>query len=318
MHRGLTASAMLLVLAACNAPQREQVPSATIDADWPTIPEDAVFGQVSAVEVDSHGHIFVLHRAGRVWEEPFPADPIAQPTVFMFAPDGTLLARWGAGQFVMPHGLSVDADDAIWITDVGREQVFRFSHDGEEQLVIGERGVTAQDAAHFGRPADVAFIEDRVLVADGYVNTRVAEFDPAGAFLRDWGNFSTAHGIAVDDQRIYVADRENAQIQVFDLDGKQVETRKSPNGSHTYGLASLGGGWLAAVEGRDGADRFGAIVRIYRPDGTIERSLDVGLAGKDASLGHDIAVGPDGMAYVTDVYGDRVIRFELTGGKDSE
>ena len=294
-----------------SAPAREEVPRGMVDQNWPSIPADAVFGQVSAVEVDSHGHVFVLHRAGREWEEPFTTEPIAQPTVFMFDQAGELLAKWGAGTFVMPHGLSVDADDAIWITDVAREQVFRFSHDGEQELVIGERGVTAQDDRHFGRPADVAFLGDRVLVADGYVNTRVAEFGSKGAFQRDWGAFAVAHGIAVDQERIYVADRENARIQVFSHDGELLETRKSAAGNHTYGLAAMGDGWLAAVEGRDGADRTGAIVRVYRPDGSIERSVDIGLEGENASLGHDIAMGPDDMAYVTDVYGNRVVRFKL-------
>ena len=313
------ATLSLLALAACGqaTPPRESVPKAFIDTDWPTIPADAVFGQVTAVEVDSHGHVFVLHRAGREWEEPFTTAPIAEPTVFMFDPDGTLLARWGAGNFVMPHGLSIDAEDAVWITDVAREQVFRFSHDGEQELVLGERGVTAQDAGHFGRPADIAFIGDRVLVADGYVNTRVAEFNSQGTFLRDWGEFAVAHGIAVDDQRIYVADRENAQIQVYSHDGELIEARQSEDGNHTYGLAALGKGRLLAVEGRDAADRTGAIIRIYASDGSIETSLDAGLLGEGASLGHDIAVDKQGFAYVTDVYGNRVVRFKLPRGEAS-
>ncbi|UOR14455.1 peptidyl-alpha-hydroxyglycine alpha-amidating lyase family protein [Qipengyuania aquimaris] len=315
MRRALAAS-VLLALTACGAPEREEVPRAVTDESWPTIPEGAVFGQVSAVEVDSHGHVFVLHRAGREWEEPFPAEPIAEPTVFMFSPGGALLAQWGAGAFVMPHGLSIDEGDNVWITDVAHEQVFAFSHDGEEQMVLGERGVSAQDDAHFGRPADVAILGNRVLVADGYVNTRVAEFDRSGAFLREWGEFSTAHGIALDEERVYVADRENARIQVFSHEGELLETRVSRDGNHTYGLASLGGGWLAAVEGRDGADRTGAIVRVYRPDGTLDRSFDVGLEGEGASLGHDIAIGRDGYAYVTDVYGNRVVRFSLARQAD--
>ena len=306
-------AAALLALAACDAaaPPREVVPVLEVDAAWPTIPADAAFGEVSAVDVDAEGNVWVLHRAGRKWEEPFPKEPIAQPTVFKFASDGTLLARWGAGLFVMPHGISIDAEGKVWITDVAHEQVLRFSPEGMLELTLGERGVTAQDAGHFGRPADVAFLPGRVLVADGYVNTRVAEFSPTGTFIRDWGEFDVAHAVAVDESRIYVADRENARIQIFDHAGKLVESRVSPSGNHTYSLKPLSGGRLLAVEGRDGADRKGAVIRVYAADGSIEASYDISLPGKDASLGHDLAIGPDGHIYVTDVAGGRVVRFSL-------
>ena len=314
--RQLLAAFGALALASCGGSPEEDLPRAAVDESWPSIPDDAVFGQVSAVATDSHGHIFVLHRAGRVWDEPFPADPIAEPTVFMFAQGGALLAKWGAGEFRMPHGLSVDAADTIWITDVAHEQVFQFDHEGTLLQTLGERGVSGQDESHFGRPADIGFIGNRALVADGYVNTRIAEFDRSGAFLRDWGDFRIAHAIAVDEERIYVADRENARIQIFDHAGEMLESRATPTGGHPYGLATLGGGWLVSVEGRDRADRFGAIVRVYTPDGAVERSLDVSDEDAEVSLGHDIAIGRDGMAYVADVYGDRVVRFELSPAQE--
>lgn len=306
----------VVALAACEAapPPREEVPPLAVETGWPTIPADAKFGEVSGVDVDAEGNVWVLHRAGRKWEEPFPAAPIAEPTVFKFAPDGTLIARWGAGLFIMPHGISIDPQGKLWITDVGREQVMRFSPEGALELTLGERGVTRQDAGHFGRPADVAFLPGRVLVADGYVNTRIAEFSPEGAFIRDWGDFSVAHAVAVDENRIYVADRENARIQIFDHAGKLLATWASPSGNHTYGLKPLSEGRLLTIEGRDGADRKGAILRVYAADGSIEASHDIGLPGVDASLGHDLALGADGHAYVTDVAGGRVVRVTLPQG----
>lgn len=310
----IAAAVLAIALAACDTPApppREEVPKLAVDTGWPTIPADAAYGEVSAVDVDPQGNIYVLHRAGRAWDEPFPKEPIAEHTVFRFAPDGALVARWGAGVFVMPHGISIDPEGKVWITDGGREQVFRFSADGRQELVIGERGVSRQDAGHFGRPADVAFLGDRVLVADGYVNTRIAEFSREGRFIREWGEFAVAHAVAVDDRRIYVADRENARIQVFDHDGKLLESRVSPARNHTYSLKPLAGGRLLAVEGRDGADRKGAILRVYAADGTIEASYDIGLPGENASLGHDLAVGTDAHVYVTDVTGGRVVRLRL-------
>ncbi len=315
---GLLAGLALLFLAACSAPlpPREEVAKLAVDTGWPTIPAGAKFGEVSAVDVDAQGNVWVLHRAGRKWAEPFPKEPIPEPTVFKFSPDGTLLAQCGAGVFIMPHGISVDEAGKVWITDVAREQVFRFGPEGALELTLGEQGVTKQDAGHFGRPADIAFLPGRVLIADGYVNTRVAEFAPDGKFIRDWGDFKVAHAVAVDDKHIYVADRENARIMVYDHAGKLVATWASPAGNHTYGLKPLGGGRLLAVEGRDGADRNGAVVRVYAADGTIEASYDIGLPGDDASLGHDLAIGPGGHIYVTDVNGGRVVRFSLPPQSD--
>ncbi|MFO6448779.1 peptidyl-alpha-hydroxyglycine alpha-amidating lyase family protein [Erythrobacter sp. NE805] len=304
----------LLTLSGCNGaapPPPEKVAKLAVDAGWPTIPAGAKFGEVSAVDVDAQGNVWVLHRAGREWIEPFPKEPIAENTVFKFSPDGELIARWGAGMFIMPHGLSIDPAGKVWITDTGLEQVFRFSPEGKLELTLGEKGVSRQDPGHFGRPADVAFVGSRVLVADGYVNTRVAEFSPEGTFLKDWGNFRIAHAVAVDDAHIYVADRENARIEVYDHAAKPLATWPSPEGNHTYGLKPLGGGRLLAVEGRDAADRKRAIVRVYSANGLVEASYDVGLPGENASLGHDLAIGPDGHVYVTDVPGGRVVRFRL-------
>ncbi|PLK22611.1 6-bladed beta-propeller [Porphyrobacter sp. TH134] len=314
--RGWAAALSALALAACDAfaPPREQVPALAVDPGWPTIPAGAKFGEVSAVDVDAQGNVWVLHRAGRKWAEPFPATPIADPTVFKFAPDGTLLARWGAGQFIMPHGLSIDGQGKVWITDVAHEQVFRFSPEGVLEQTLGTRGVSGQDASHFGRPADVAFLGDTVLIADGYVNTRIAAFDEAGAFIKDWGDFRIAHAVAVDDKHIYVADRENARIQVYDHTGKLVATWPSLAGNHTYSLKPLGGGRLLAVEGRDGADRTGAVLRVYAADGRIEGSFDISLPGENASLGHDLALDKSGHVYVTDVAGGRVVRVTLPEG----
>lgn len=302
-----------LMLFACDAalPPREEAPRIALDAGWPTIPPGAKFDEVSAVDVDAAGNVWVLHRAGRKWEEPFPTTPIAENTVFKFSPEGKLIAQWGAGQFIMPHGLSIDPQGKVWITDTGLEQVFRFSPEGKLELTLGEKGVSKQDTGHFGRPADVAFLGDKVLIADGYVNTRIAEFTADGTFVKDWGDFKVAHAVAVDAAHIYVADRENARIMVFDHEGKLLEERKSPAGNHTYGLKPLGGGRLLAVEGRDGADRRGAIIRIYAADGKVEAGYDVTLPGGIESLGHDLAIGADGHVYVAYVPGGRVARFTL-------
>ena len=320
------AAAGALALAACGGTPREDAARVDMDTDWAQVPEGVAFGELSAVDVDSHGHIFVLHRAGREWVEPFPAEEIAEPTVFMFASNGRLLGKWGSGALVMPHGLSVDGEDKVWITDVAREQVLRFSHDGNEELVIGERGVSGQADTHFARPADVAFVGDRVLVADGYINDRIAIFDREGNFLGQWGEegagkgqLDLPHAIAADEERIYIADRENARVQVLAHDGEPLAIWKPDGAGHPYAVKPIGSGYALVVEGRDGQNRYGAIMRVYRADGSLERVFDAGIDPREGeSLGHDIALARDGSVYMIDNRAGRVVKFKLASAGVSD
>lgn len=314
--RGPTTVALALLLAACSGGTgaEEDLPQAQVRGDWAQIPEGTAWGEVSAVDTDSHGHVFVLQRAGRAWKEPFPSDPIAEPVVFMFARNGKLLGKWGAGQTVMPHGLSIDAADKVWITDVQRQQVLRFSHEGALEMALGERGVAGDDQDHFGRPADVAFTDDTVFVADGYANSRVIAFDRQGRFRSQWGHegsgaggLAIPHGIAVADGKVYLADRENGRIKIFSTAGSLLETLDTPG--YPYAVKPLGAGWFVTLEGRDRADRSGAVLRVWRPDGTVERALDV--AGTGPAKGHDLAIGSDGTVYIADPEGQRVLTFTL-------
>ena len=124
---------------------------------WPELPEGEILGQATGVDVDPQGNVWVFHRAGRTWSDPFPTDPIAATTVWVFdARTGKRLEAWGAGRFIMPHGLTVDREGNVWLTDVGLHQVFKFSAGGELLLTLGVAGVAANDATHFDMPTDVA------------------------------------------------------------------------------------------------------------------------------------------------------------------
>jgi hypothetical protein len=109
---------------------------------WPVLPEGRILGQATGVGVDSHNHVFVFHRAGREWSSPFPEGPIESSTVIAFdGATGEPVAEWGENLFVMPHGLTVDDKDNIWVTDVGRHQIFKFTHDGDLALTVGTVGI---------------------------------------------------------------------------------------------------------------------------------------------------------------------------------
>ncbi|MBK7600260.1 MAG: hypothetical protein IPJ07_17765 [Acidobacteria bacterium] len=99
---------------------------------WPQMPKGYIIGQGTGVGIDSKNNVIVFHRAGRTWVDPFPTELIKYPTIAIFdGKTGKLLSSWGQDLFIMPHGLTVDEGDNIWVTDVGRHQIFKFSHDGK-------------------------------------------------------------------------------------------------------------------------------------------------------------------------------------------
>lgn len=289
---------------------------------WPELPVGRTLGQATGVGVDSHNHVFVFHRAGREWSDPFPADPIAAPTVMVFDGDtGKMLAEWGSNMFVMPHGLSVDAENNIWMTDVGRHQVFKFSHDGDLLLTLGENRVAGADSEHFNLPTDVAVLSDgSFYVSDGYANTRVVKFSPQGRFQFQWGEagssegrFDLPHGIAVDgESRVYVADRSNSRVQVFDREGSFLAQWKSAEIGRPYAVAIGPDEKAYIVDGGDQPpgppDRSRAMRMSLKGD--VETTFGrYGNYDGQFQLGHDIAVAADGAVYVVDAWGMRVQKF---------
>ena len=149
--------------------------------------------------------------------------------------NGNKVEEWSQwySNFTVPHRITTDPYDAekhIWFVDRGSQQIFKFSNDGKRLVMtLGEKGVAGSDEKHFGRPTDIAFLPDGTFfVSDGYDNTRVVKFDKTGKFLMAWGTpgtgqgqFNLPHCIAIDARRrVYVADRGNRRIQVFDENGK--------------------------------------------------------------------------------------------------
>src|SRR3989441_6353889 len=196
--------------------------------DWPRLPDGMQLGEVPGVDVDTQGHVFIFHRPGRGFE-PTATEVLPDPAVLEVDADtGKLIASWGGHLFLVPHGITVDDWNNIWLTDVGLQQVFKFSHEGRRLLTLGQARVGGWDATHFNQPTDIAIRPDgSFYVSDGYVNSRVALFGKDGRFLHEWGKkgngdaqFSNPHGLAFGPGGdVLVADRENSRIQVFDRQG---------------------------------------------------------------------------------------------------
>lgn len=312
---------LLFANLACAESISEKVGSYALDPNWPQLPNEVTLGQATGVAVDSHNHVFIFHRAKREWVEPFPVETIKEHTVFMLdGSTGKLLSTWGGEQFVMPHGLSVDSDDNVWVTDVGSQQIHKFSHAGTLLLSIGEKGVQGTDENHFALPSDIGITKDGgVYVSDGYINTRVIKFTPSGVFESQWGtpgtqpgNFDLPHGIAINIDRVYVADRGNSRLQIFDHNGVYIAEWKNKQIGRPYGVAVNGNGEVFIIDGGNQPLNTRSRVIVLNPDGTVIESFNAANDSDDSNLGHDIAIGNDGAVYVVDAWARSVRKFTRT------
>jgi len=188
---------------------------------WGQLPAGAVMGAASQVATTSEGQILVFRRM--------------VPSFFVFNPDGSFVKSWGDTPYKLAHGVRVDREGFIWVTDNSDNIVQKFSADGKLLMTIGRKGAagdnTSQDA--FDGPADVFVAANGDLfVADGYRNSRVVQFSKEGKFIKiiggvkgsEPGQFNLPHAVVLDSKgRIIVADAENSRIQVFDQTGKFLE-----------------------------------------------------------------------------------------------
>jgi DNA-binding beta-propeller fold protein YncE len=198
-----------------------------VAAGWDQFPGDGPHGEAVAVACDRRDRAFVFFRG-------------PQP-VRVYEPDGRFVTGWGEGLFARPHGLFIGPDDTVWCTDDVGHTVRAFTPDGRLLRTLGtsgrpsDTGATSHDyrsirraGPPFNYPTNLALGPTGDLyVTDGYGNARVHRFAPDGRLLHSWGEpgdgpgqFHVPHGLAVDrDGTVYVADRENSRVQLFDADG---------------------------------------------------------------------------------------------------
>jgi len=209
------------------------------DEGWAKHPMGRNFGSTPGLALDRDGKsMWVFDRCGGNTCENSNIDPITK-----YDASGTAVMSFGAKMFVRPHGVTVDSDGNIWVTDgVGiapkdgkpgkGHTVMKFSPQGRLLMTLGTPGVTGVDGSHFNAPSDVLIAPNGdIFVADGHgekTNARIVKFDKTGKFIKAWGKegkgqseFDEPHGLAMDSQgRLFVADRANSRIQIFDQDGK--------------------------------------------------------------------------------------------------
>ncbi len=305
---------ILWLLLAAPALAQTSVPEIPYDApaDYFNYPAEMNLGEITGVAVNSRGHVFMVSRSnatGNVYGG-------LATQLLEFDERGKFVREIGKGLygFAFGHAVRVDPQDNIWVVDKGTNMVMRFNPAGRVTMVLGRREEATDEHVYvkraqakpvngmFNEPTDVAW--DRagnIYVSDGYVNSRVAKFDKDGAWVKSWGShgfqpgqFDVPHNIAIDPSgRVYVADRTNGRVQVFDGDGKflkEIIIRvPAPPGTQP----------LLGYQAPPPADAPAGSVFTYRP-------------GSPAAI--CIPPGPDTkIMYVADLYPGRIYKMTFDG-----
>ena len=271
-----------------------------------TVPAGTTMGAAAAVAFDAKGHLYVLTRGMQAF--------------FEFDENGTFVRSFGDGMFTRAHGLRIDREGNLWATDVNAHTVMKISPAGQVLMTLGTKGEAgdwdeAAGARKLNQPNDVAIgTNGDIFVAQGHTpgargDARVLKFDKTGKFLKSWGGkgkgpgqFEVAHGIAFDAKgMLWVADRENQRIQVFDANGTFVREMKYAGLPCSFDIGSQ---FVYMVNGFAG--------QIVKMDLNGKVLAVLGKPGKgpgEFGEAHFIAVSPKNELYVADSVNASLVKF---------
>ncbi len=292
-----------------------------VDATWPERRPEVAWGAMSSVAVDGQDNVWVLSRA--------------QPFVQVYQADGKFLQAWGEGLFGSPHMLKFDRQGNVWVTDTRLHVVVQCAPDGKVLRTLGTRGESGCDDRHFNKPTDVVVTPaGDVFISDGYGNARVVHYDKDGEFVKAWGKlgiaageFNLPHALALDSQgRLYVADRNNARIQVFAQDATFLDQWRNIVVPCALWMTKDDELWVCGTSPMTwrpednvlGYPPKDQLFMKFNPSGKLLQlwSVPKGEDGKerpgDLNWVHGLAVDSKGNIYAVDVMGRRVQKFVPT------
>ena len=288
--------------------------------DWGNLPEGLSYKEATALALDSHDNVHVFNRG-------------SHPMIVLDS-DGNVLRTWGEGGFVNPHGVTIGPDDSVYCVDNGDHTVRKFTPEGTLLMTIGAPGKPAlpMSGDPFSSPTHVAvdLRNGDLYVSDGYANARVHKYSPDGRHMLSWGESGTGegqlsvpHNITTDsDGWVYVADRENKRIQIFDSNGifeaqwgLNLARPACVDLKHSDGeqLAYVGEFFAGFFTNSTGM-RLGPRISILDGEGKVQVRLGDQTFGDEAGRfysPHAIAVDSRGDIYVaevslTETYGDLI------------
>jgi DNA-binding beta-propeller fold protein YncE len=303
--------------------------------NWGILPEGRIWGSTSAVNVDRDGRsIWVAERCGTN-----SCAGSNLPVVLKFDASGKVVESFGAGMFIFPHGIHVDRDGNVWVTDAraatpeelqkfpdakGKgHQVVKFSPQGKVLLTLGKAGVAGDPPDYLNEPCDVITAPNGdIFVSDGHrgqnpqapPNTvaRIVKFSKDGKFIKTWGKlgsapgeFRTPHALAFDSRgRLFVADRGNMRIQIFDQEGGFLEEWKQF--SRVSGLHMDSGDVLYAIDSESNATNHPGWRKGVRIGNAKDGNVMFFIPGHqtdrpEGAAGEGVTVDADGNVYGAEV-----------------
>ena len=275
----------------------------TLVENWTKLPPEMKLGNVSAIAVNSKGHVFVFHRG---------AVPL-----YEFDAQGTFIRGFGEGLATRAHGIKIDSSDNIWITDNGNHTVVKMDPAGKVVMTLGEHGKngTWDEAAGtklFDQPTDVAFAANGdFFVSQGHGGTpKILRFDRTGRFLKSWSVEARSadvatnlHVLVFDGQGLLrVGDREAGRILIFDVDGNLRRTIQMRNRVSGLGLGTDGHMYVSSsVEGQ--------IIQADLDGNVLSAAGGPGTGPGQFIEAHSLALGPNNEIYAADNGGSRVQKY---------
>jgi DNA-binding beta-propeller fold protein YncE len=306
-------------------------PNPTVIKNWGQLPDGRTWGSSAGIEIGPDGHVWAYDRCGAIdlAVATCEGSPLA-PILKFDRMTGEVLTSFGAGKFVLPHGLHVDREGNVWVTDSRAgtagtmgHQVIKFSQRGEVLLTLGTAGKSGSPPNFLSEPCDVITAPNGdIFVSEGHSGqnpnagpdtvARISKFTKDGKFVKSWGRFGsgagefkTPHALAFDSRgRLFVADRGNHRIQIFDRDGKYLDSYEQF--SRVSGLFITADDMLYAIDSESNPERhpnWKTGIRIGSARGDRVTAFippHYSDAGPHGAAGEGVAVDPDGNVYAAE------------------